>query len=474
MWRNSIVRGSEESVPDELGTPAGVAGAWLETAAFVLLLATLIVAPIPYGAVLPGGMAMIEILAFAAAAAAIASPRSRLRGAAIPVAALLLIALLGALQLLPLSEGLIHRISPASAKVYDDTNRVLRLFDRAPVAPRISIAPGETRDTILLTLAYAALLGTAAAVCSTRFRRRMVAGVLLGAGAVHVLIAAASSGGTERIHGAFVNADHFAGYLEIGAAFAFGWIWTEVLTGRDRTQGIRDRAERLERRAIPFVWRVLLWGVIAAGIVLTRSRGGLAAATIALAVMVAIGILHGPIATRRRAAVTTAAAITAGILFVALTTGQAAILRFLASDPRDIGTDTRVELWRSSIQAWHFYPNFGSGLGTFREAFRRVQPSSISGLVEQAHNDLLQLLVTGGWIGAILGAIVFVSLFALLLGGWVREMHREERAMMLAGFGALLSLTLHGVVDFNMSIPAIPATLAILLGTACASRSSST
>jgi hypothetical protein len=41
-------------------------------------------------------------------------------------------------------------------------------------------------------------------------------------------------------------------------------------------------------------------------------------------------------------------------------------------------------------------------------------------------------------------------------------------AVALAGFGALLSLTLHGLVDFNLSIPVIPAILACILGTAWA------
>lgn len=465
------MRGSDQSVPDAART-TGAAATAAETVAFSVLLIAIAIVPLPYGAVLPGGKFLIEILAFSAAALALAGrPSLSLAGAlAVPVTVLLLVAALGAVQLVPMPASTLRAVSPASAKVYDDTNSVLRLFDRPATPARISIAPGETRSTILLTLAYAALFGCAAVVCSTRLRRRIVFGVLLASSAVHVLVAAAMGGDTERIHGTFVNPDHFAGYLEIGAAFAFGLIWKEVLTGRDRVRGVRDRAERIERRGVHLVWRILLWAVIATGIVLTRSRGGIAAATITLAVMLLLGILHRPIATRRRTAMAAGTAIAAGVVFVALTTGQSAILRFLASDPRDIGTDTRVELWRSSIDAWHLYPNLGSGLGTFREAFRRVQPANIPGLVEQAHNDLLQLLVTGGWVGAALGVIAVASLFALLLTGWQRQTHREERAMLLAALGALLSLTLHGIVDFNMSIPAIPATLAIILGTASACR----
>src|SRR5205823_3411336 len=151
---------------------------------------------------------------------------------------------------------------------------------------------------------------------------------------------------------------------------------------------------------------------------------------------------------RRRFAIAIAAAILIGVLFVAFTTGETAILRFLASDPREIRTDTRMLIWRTSTEAWHLFPTFGSGLGTFREAFRRVQPPDVTGLVEQAHNDFLQLLVTGGWVGAAFGVIAAGSIFIPLFIAWLRQRHREEAAIILAGMGALLSLTLHGIVDF--------------------------
>ena len=106
----------------------------------------------------------------------------------------------------------------------------------------------------------------------------------------------------------------------------------------------------------------------------------------------------------------------------------------------------------------------GSGLGTFREAFRRVQPRDLAGLVEQAHSDPLQLLVTGGLVGELLGILLFVSLYVLLFRAWRRQKHREEAALILGGLGALFSLNLHGMLDFNLSIPPIPALLSGVLG----------
>jgi hypothetical protein len=46
----------------------------------------------------------------------------------------------------------------------------------------------------------------------------------------------------------------------------------------------------------------------------------------------------------------------------------------------------------------------------------------------------------------------------------LRQKHREESAVLLAAFGAMLSLAFHGVTEFNLSIPAIATTLAMVAG----------
>src|SRR5207249_1865456 len=141
---------------------------------------------------------------------------------------------------------------------------------------------------------------------------------------LHVLIAAIIRGGTDRLHGAFVNPNHLAGYLQIALAFAFGVIWAEVLTGADRTEGLRDRAERLEKRAVPFIWRILLWGVLATGIALTRSRGGILAAATATCVVLVFGTLGTRISIRRpRVAASAVGAVVIGLLFAFFTAGEA-------------------------------------------------------------------------------------------------------------------------------------------------------
>jgi O-antigen ligase len=261
-----------------------------------------------------------------------------------------------------------------------------------------------------------------------------------------------------------VNPNHFAGYLQIALAVAFGLLWREVLHYRS-SRGEHQRGQRFENIFMRTSVRVLLWGMIAAGIALTESRGGILTAAIATVVLLSIAPAHPRIQSRRWSfAAAGMGAMAAAVGLTALAVKQQPILRFLASDPRDPASDLRFHLWRLSVEAWWQFPLLGSGLGAFRDAFRHVQPRDFNYLVEFAHSDPLQLLVTGGLVGLALGATAVGATLVALLRHWYREPRREESAFLLASFGAIVSLLLHGLVEFNLSIPAIPATLACVAG----------
>ncbi len=435
----------------------------------MLLLLLLAAAPLPWGSVLPGGALRIELLSYAALAVAVGvSPQRRLGPAWLPLLFAGVLALLGTFQLAPLPEGMIATASPVSARIYHETNRILGMYDAAPATPRISIAPAETLSVVLLTLAFAAAFAAAALSFGTGRYRRWFGWAVPVVGFVHIVLAMAFAGSNTalgRVHGAFVNPNNFAGYLEIALFVCFGLVWTEIATGRERIRHSPDLAVRLERRLVRLIPSMLLLFAIAGGLVLTQSRGGIAAASFVLVVGVVLSLVH-PAALRRRTQHALGAVFTvAGIVaFIAISTGFRPLLRFLAADPRDPMADLRPQIWTYSVEAWRQFPVFGSGLGTFREAFRRVQPRDMQGLVEQAHSEPMQMLVTGGWVGLAITTLLVLSLLVVLAHGWWKQKHREEAAFALAGFLALLSLLVHGLVEFNFSIPAIPATLAMVAG----------
>lgn len=455
----------------------------MDVVAFSLLLLAVLVVPATYeigSLVFPrllgpdfGSAAdlSLEALAFITAALTLLS-RARLRSSGrltIPIGAMIGIAALGAVQLLPLPRTILESVAPVNAGIYHETAEILSLFNGKPPAPRISIAPPETLAAILLTLAYLALFFSAVNLLRSKERRRLLALLFFTVAAGQIAAAVFQKSSGSSTSGGYSTSSHFAAYLEIALALGFGAVWAELLTNRDRApRGATDDADRFEVRFLPLVGRALVWGTLAFGILRTGSRVGALAAAITTLTLLAIAVFHRRVHLRRRGIVGSLLALLAVGLVIATLAGARPLVRFLESDPRGLGTGARVALWRTAYHAWQEFPWVGSGLGTFPEAVRRVQPRELGGRIENARSDPLQILVTGGVVGLALSVLLYGSLFALLLRGFREQPHREESALVLGGFGALMSVALHGVLDFTYAVPVVPAMLACVVGAAWA------
>jgi O-antigen ligase len=401
------------------------------------------------------------------------SPLASPRRLAIPLAAAAGLALLGVVQIVPLPEGLLRTVAPANVQIYHDTAEILRLFgDPAPLRPRISLAPGETLVATLSLLAAAALFYCAAGLLKDRRRRRWLLAVLIGSALVQLVVAAIRAAGGGPLRGTLPSPGDLAGYLEIALAVTFGTLWAEVLTNRDRAGEAVRESERFERRFSPLAARGLVFGLIAAGLLATKDRAAILAAGVTLPLLTIAALFHRRARGRRRAAVGAFFALLLGLFLLAAgAVGGGRLFRFLDAGAGVPPGVFREESRKTAVAAWRQSPLLGSGLGAFRDAFRRAQPRSLEGVVEHAGDDALELLVTGGAVGLILALTLLLSLFVLLFRRWRRQMHREESALALAGLGALLSLSLHGLSEMNLSVPAVSGTLAAVLGAAWASGS---
>jgi hypothetical protein len=451
----------------------------LDVGAFSLLLLLVFIAPLLYGiggaAIAPllgPGMSrssdlLLEVFAFVIAGITFLS-RVRLRSPgrlAVPIGAMIGIAALGALQILPIPQAVLRSIASVNLKIYHETGQILALFDRKPPVPRISIAPSATAAALLLVLACFALFFSASNLLRNRERRRLFALAFFAAAILRILIATLgeSGAGPSRSSGGAV------GYLELALALAFGALWAEILTNRDRAAvGSADAGERFETRSLPLAGRFLLWGIVAFGVLQTGSRVAALAATMTTLAVLAIGVFHRRVHFHRQHAVGVSLGLVAVVLFSATLAGARPLVRFLESDPAGLNTSSRVVLWRTAYRAWQDFPVVGSGFGTFAEAVRRVQPRELRGRIEHARSDPWQILVTGGAVGTVLVVVLYVSLFLLLLRSFRDQPHREESALLLGGVGALLTLSIHGLMDSAYLAPVVPAMLACLVGAAWA------
>lgn len=435
------------------------------TATAAVLAVLLFCAPLPFGSVTRWGSAAVQAVAFAAFVLAASTARPRdLKSVAAPALALAAIAGIGGLQSLSWPGPLAAALSPRFAEL-----RAAAGADAGGVP--VSLAPDVSARTALTWLATAAVLAASAVAARRRDRRRWLMAAVLAAAVFQMLygagpwLAASTEiwhtpvpGDPTRLRGTFVNPDHLAGYLEIALAVTFAWGWW----------GMR----RAWREPIPIEARlalagppIVVWLALFMGLAFTGSRGGLAAAVVAV---VAQGLLLAKAARRRRLAPVGAVAALAGIGVVAAVGLQQGFGRLAATSAYEVTWNSRRQMYAAAWDLWRTFPWLGAGLGAFRDAIPLTQPADLPGNWWHAHSDWLELLATVGVVGAALFAAGLVPLVLRLARGWTAQRPSEDRAAALAALGAVVSLSIHESIDFGLTMPATAITLAALLGTASA------
>jgi putative inorganic carbon (HCO3(-)) transporter len=114
------------------------------------------------------------------------------------------------------------------------------------------------------------------------------------------------------------------------------------------------------------------------------------------------------------------------------------------------------------------YPLFGCGLGGYETAFSRFKISGVLVTDDFVHNDYLQLLAELGLLGFVIGAALAFSVVRMASRSAVNTSDPEARYFAVACAGALSTIALHSLADFNLYIPANAMLLAWIAGMAVA------
>jgi len=443
---------------------------WLVAGAVSILL---LWAPLPFGSVTSWSEALLEVAIFALFALALASGEApgALRGSKWPAGALAGIALLGLLQALPCPRFLAGIVSPGHVRLFDAARELLGGPPGSSIA--LSLAPGESLRTALSFAAVAAALVVAGVAGRDRRGRRALAFSLIASALFQVLYGARRwfarsneiwgqevPGTNERLRGTFVNPNHLAFFLGLALPVVFAWGWWSFRRAREETQ--------LERRLLRVAPPIIVWLLLFAGLAFSGSRAGMIAALVAV---ITQGVLLAAGEKRRRWLGAGLAIAVAGLAVVTLIGREEGFGRLIGLS-RGVGWSVRLDAWHATLGLIRRFPLFGTGLGSFREAFPLVQPADLAGTWRHAHNDPLELLATAGVAGLGLGLVGLAALL-LRLSRVLRHGRRsEDRAAALAALGALAAAGLHELVDFSLTLPANAFALAVLVGAAASSRRS--
>ena len=157
---------------------------------------------------------------------------------------------------------------------------------------------------------------------------------------------------------------------------------------------------------------------MAAGLAVTFSRGGWAAAAVGITLVLGILLFHGN--HRLRAFLLLVAMILAGSIFVSgylsKTSGYVARVKKVDERAPDVlDTSSRLIMWQAAAQMWKDNLWFGVGPAHYDYRFREYRPEALQARPDRAHNDYLNLLADWGAVGGVIcltGIGVFIFLFA--------------------------------------------------------------
>jgi O-Antigen ligase len=213
-------------------------------------------------------------------------------------------------------------------------------------------------------------------------------------------------------------------------------------------------------------WRplqaLLLAGLVLPLILLTGSRSGLLVVSVGL--VAAWACMRGPqagLAVLQDPKHSQRLIIAVGLIAILLCTAtlftaqSSAIARLVESDTN---TEFRYQMWQPIAQQAIQYLPFGSGLGSFVEAFQIVEPDKMltPTYVNHAHNDWLETVMTTGIFGLVLigVAVGAWSIAARKLAFQSAPRSTVVRTGQLGCFLVLI-LALASITDYPLRVPSI-------------------
>ena len=362
--------------------------------------------------------------------------------------------------LLPLHAAFILQLTPLPAFV-------LRLLSPGSFAAHFLPDPGDGRfrpltvaagSSIEAWLYVAGLQGLAIALAAIpRERRHLAVRILLGSlvilaiegfwqsrtahsfwlyGRIPIL---APSGLDTGSFGPYFNRNHFATLMAVGAALAAGLAAT--------ARAHPNRAVESDPRALSrVIWFLGACGVLILASFASGSRSGV------LAALAGAGIVGArALGLRRLAIVVAMLAVPIG-LSSAAAIGRFTQMDFLAS---------RWAAWKDMLPLLGFFPVFGSGFGTFVEAYLPYQRNETYEIWEYAHNEYLQCAIEGGVLGIVALATTLRRLRASL---------GVDPAFTLPALGVAVAFATQAFADFPARVPANAAIVVSIFSLTLSSR----
>ncbi|MFC1704263.1 O-antigen ligase family protein [Candidatus Omnitrophota bacterium] len=244
----------------------------------------------------------------------------------------------------------------------------------------------------------------------------------------------------------YVNHNHFAGYLEVAIPLAIG-VFISIKKGKAFVR---------HQRVIMSILLGSALALMGTAFILAQSRGAWISLIVSLIIM-NIVLIQKKVLSKK------------SIIVVILVIALAAIFLYggydiVAQRLRSIGEFTggaaveyRPKIYQGTFEMIKKNPLIGTGIGTFVWGFPAYRPDGMLTRTYFAHNDYLHMMAEMGIMAFPL--MVWMIYSVISAGLKIRHQISEtelsmEQAILIGSAIGILSLSLHGLVDFNFHITA--------------------
>ena len=264
-------------------------------------------------------------------------------------------------------------------------------------------------------------------------------------------------------YGQFINRNHFAFLMEMSLG----------LTVSQIAIGVQGKGYQ----AIYILLAVVMW----IALVRTNSRGGILSTFVQTLFFTGIFYLRRKPQwsflkangfsfiklVARRAALILCLVIALGMGLV-LAAGVAPVERLVTVPGELIATRKphneiyRVDIWRATWQLVRQHPMVGVGFAGYQVAITSHHDSSGKWVPQQAHNDYLELLASGGFVAVTLG-IWFVVAFIIRARRQMQSRDLFVRASCVGALTGIVGIAFHSFVDFGLHVTINALVLTVLI-----------
>jgi len=227
----------------------------------------------------------------------------------------------------------------------------------------------------------------------------------------------------------YVNHNHFSGYLEMVIPLAIG-----VLISRWRDEPVAG---------------IVIGGALLAmstAFVLAQSRGAWISLAISLVVMAIALMTGGALKKKSVFLVFFLILLVCAFIFIARPEVYQRLNTITGAETGEASLETRIKIWQGAVRMINDKPLTGTGIGTFAWSFPAYRPPGMLVRAYFTHNDYLQVASEMGLPA--LAVMLWIFLAAVFSG------FTKGDPVMTGCAAGVLSVAIHGIVDFNFHIPA--------------------